>query len=187
MRRPFSCIVTKGKKVLTNRTHSHEDIVKEHNLRDNCLINRKWVRIEVCPENYKYTSNVDDWIFHVDEEDTLPKWFMLNQEFYESLCRKAAKNWKDKCVDKLGQYVIKYRNGTKIWYKNGLRHRDEGPAIEWVNGSRFWYKEDKLHRLGGQAVESANGPAIEHNSGKKEYWIHGKRFKESDVIKKQDI
>lgn len=24
-----------------------------------------------------------------------------------------------------------YKDGTKMWYKNGYLHREDGPAIEW--------------------------------------------------------
>jgi hypothetical protein len=31
------------------------------------------------------------------------------------------------------------------WFKNGLRHRDDGPAIEYVDGNKAWYKNGLLH------------------------------------------
>jgi len=30
--------------------------------------------------------------------------------------------------------------GTKRWFKNGLRHRDNGPAVIWATGEEFWYE-----------------------------------------------
>ena len=164
MCRAFSCIVTKGKKVLVCENpnkHSHEEIVKEHNLNDTVLINRDWVRIEIVPMCNDYTSDVDTWKFQVDEWFTLPEWFELDEEVYEKKCREAAQKWKDNCVDKLGQYCIEYRNGDKQWYKNGLTHRLDGPAVEYQNGYKYWYKDGERHR--------ENGPAIEYGSGTKEY------------------
>ncbi len=200
MCKPFSCIVTKGKKVLiceNPNQHSHEDIVKEHDLKDDKLINRAWIRIEVYPEDDNYTSNVDGWKFQVDERDTLPEWFTLNQEVYEDLCRKAAKKWKDTCIDKLGRYVIEYADGRKEWYFNGLQHRENGPAYEgryeskeyWINGKihnangpaieddfgyRAYYKNNKRHRLDGPAIE---GPDVEN-----EYYIDDKQLSEEEFI-----
>lgn len=37
--------------------------------------------------------------------------------------------------------------------------------IEWPNGAKEWYLNGKTHRI--------DGPAVEHNNGTKQYWIHG--------------
>ncbi len=34
--------------------------------------------------------------------------------------------------------LIAHECGAKLWYKNGLLHRDDGPAIEWPNGKKEW-------------------------------------------------
>jgi hypothetical protein len=34
-------------------------------------------------------------------------------------------------------------NGVKIWHLNGKRHREDGPAIEYVDGKKVWYLNDK--------------------------------------------
>ena len=59
-------------------------------------------------------------------------------------------------------------NGDKFWYQNGLRHRENGPAIELSNGNKHWYQNGKLNR--------ENGPAIELSNGDKEYWVNGVRW-----------
>ena len=64
------------------------------------------------------------------------------------------------------------RYGTKRWYKDGERHRGDGPAIEWKTGTKWWYKDGKLHR--------EDGPAIECSSGDKEWWINDKRVSEEE-------
>jgi hypothetical protein len=28
--------------------------------------------------------------------------------------------------------------GPKLWYRNDLLHREDGPAIEWANGDVWW-------------------------------------------------
>ena len=46
------------------------------------------------------------------------------------------------------------------WYKNGLVHREDGPAVESVesvNSYKAWCKNGKNHREDGPAVEFANG------------------------------
>jgi len=81
-----------------------------------------------------------------------------------------------------------------LWYKEGLRHRITGPAIEHENGSKEWYIEGKYHRYDGPAIEYSNGqkewlkngllhreggPAIEHEDGSKEWWVNGELHREN--------
>lgn len=42
----------------------------------------------------------------------------------------------------------------KIYKKNGLLHREDGPALILADGTKYWYNEGKLHRLDGPAIES---------------------------------
>lgn len=37
--------------------------------------------------------------------------------------------------------AIEYVNGTRIWYQNGLLHREDGPAIEWFHGTKEYWIE----------------------------------------------
>lgn len=53
------------------------------------------------------------------------------------------------------------------WYKHGVRHREDGPAIDH-KGNQFWIKDGFLHRLDGPAVVMLNGP--------KQYWINGSKL-----------
>lgn len=62
------------------------------------------------------------------------------------------------------------QHGAKHWYKDGLHHRCDGPAVEQLNGGKAWFWYGKRHR--------ANGPAIEYADGSKEWWLYGKRHKE---------
>ena len=59
-----------------------------------------------------------------------------------------------------------YANGTKEWFLNGRRHREDGPAIECSNGTKVWYLNDKCHREDGPAVENANGTKLWYLNGK---------------------
>ena len=36
--------------------------------------------------------------------------------------------------------------GSRAWYRDGLRHREDGPAIECADGYREWYRDGTLHR-----------------------------------------
>jgi len=68
--------------------------------------------------------------------------------------------------------AIEYTNGDKAWYKNGQRHREDGPAVECTNGYKAWYKNDKLHR--------EDGPAIEYTNGAKSWYINGTKLTENE-------
>ena len=50
-----------------------------------------------------------------------------------------------------------YANGSKYWYLNGKRHREDGPALERAGGYKAWYLNNKLHREDGPAIEWADG------------------------------
>lgn len=60
--------------------------------------------------------------------------------------------------------AIEYADGTKAWYTNGQRHRSDGPAVV-TSTSKEWWQYNMLHRL--------DGPAIEWFDGSKEWWQNG--------------
>ena len=47
--------------------------------------------------------------------------------------------------DKSGEYVVIYPGGIKQWYKDGKRHREYGPAIEYANGHKVYYYESQFY------------------------------------------
>ena len=65
--------------------------------------------------------------------------------------------------------------GTKEWYLNGQRHREDGPAIEWADGSKEWYLNDQYHR--------EDGPAIEWADGSKYWYLNDKNVTEEEFKK----
>ena len=64
--------------------------------------------------------------------------------------------------------------GTKEWYLNGQRHREDGPAVEYANGDKYWYLNGKLHR--------EDGPAIEYADGEKEWLLNDKELTEDQFL-----
>jgi hypothetical protein len=71
------------------------------------------------------------------------------------------------------EYTVKVNtNGTKSWYLNGKRHREDGPAIEWPNGDKSWWLNGNLHR--------EDGPAFEWSSGHKEWYLNDKKLTEQE-------
>ena len=99
---------------------------------------------------------------------------------------------------------IERADGSKHWYKNNQRHRENGPAIEYADGSKHWYKNDQLHREDGPAIEEADGskywlkddklhrvdgPAIERADGSKHWYKDGEPTKgenKMEIIMKWD-
>jgi hypothetical protein len=43
-------------------------------------------------------------------------------------------------------------NGNQHWRVNGVRHREDGPALTTVTGYQAWYINDLLHRIDGPAI-----------------------------------
>jgi hypothetical protein len=88
-------------------------------------------------------------------------------------------------------------HGTKSWYLDGKRHREDGPAIEYAYGTKSWYIDGKLHREDGPASVGCNGdkswhingqlhredgPAVERHNGTKRWYIDGIEVTEAEVI-----
>ena len=53
-----------------------------------------------------------------------------------------------------------------------IRHRKDGPAIEWANGDKSWYLNGKCHR--------EDGPAIEYANGTKAWYLNGQFLTEEE-------
>ena len=67
-------------------------------------------------------------------------------------------------------------DGSKHWYLNGKRHREDGPAIEYASGNKIWYLNGKCHR--------EDGPAIEWVDGTKYWYLNGELLTEEQFNKK---
>jgi len=66
--------------------------------------------------------------------------------------------------------AVEYVGGAKEWWVRGELHREDGPALEYSDGSRQWYFNGVRHREDGPAVECANGT--------KNWYLRGKRHRE---------
>jgi hypothetical protein len=96
------------------------------------------------------------------------------------------------------EYTVRVGKTSTEWCLNGLRHRQDGPALEYDNGDKYWFINGKLHREDGPAHEYASGnkvwylngkfhrqdgPAIEHANGNKVWFLNGKEVTEDEVMK----
>ena len=59
-----------------------------------------------------------------------------------------------------------------LWYANGEKHREDGPACELSDGSKFWYRNGLRHR--------EDGPANEYFDGTVSWHLNGRQYLESE-------
>ncbi len=84
-------------------SNDHAPLVEVLGLKDNKLVDRNFVRIELWPTDELTSTNPDDWDFKVDEEGTLPSWFEEKQDY-----------WQEKCLTVLVSSIIPQ------WVKKGV-------------------------------------------------------------------
>ena len=98
----------------------------------------------------------------------------MQQEQYIHINKDGDKSsYKDRAMTirhRLDGPAVEYSSGCKAWYVDGKRHRLDGPAIEWPDGYKSWWVDRKRHRL--------DGPAIEYASGGKRWFVNGKELTE---------
>ena len=78
------------------------------------------------------------------------------------------------------EYKVKVDEvGTKVWYLNGQRHREDGPAIEWPDGGKEWWLNGQRHR--------EDGPAREFADGAKSWYLNGEELTEKEFNKSTQV
>jgi hypothetical protein len=87
----------------------------------------------------------------------------------------GSKMWKNKegLYHRENGPAVENINGDKEWYVNGQLHREDGPACEYANGDNLWYINGKEHR--------EDGPAVEFKNGYKVYYLNGEKVEEKDL------
>jgi hypothetical protein len=74
-------------------------------------------------------------------------------------------------------------DGSKRWLLNGVRHRTDGPAIEYPDGGKTWWVNGKLHRTDGPAVECADGEDFWYSHGQEytfDVWLEENSYLTDD-------
>ena len=56
----------------------------------------------------------------------------------------------------------RFASGEIYFYKNGQKHRDDGPAVISADGGKEWYQNGYRHR--------EDGPSFEKGENHKEWW-----------------
>ena len=68
------------------------------------------------------------------------------------------------------EYTVKVdADGTKLWFLNGKRHREDGPAVEDADGTKSWY-------LNGKKLTEKEFNKHQNTSDDKEIVIDGKTY-----------
>ena len=44
------------------------------------------------------------------------------------------------------EYTVKVYKDRTEWFLDGERHREDGPAREYVSGNNYWFLNGNLHR-----------------------------------------
>jgi hypothetical protein len=73
------------------------------------------------------------------------------------------------------QYIKINEYGHKFYYSDRemtIRHREDGPAIEYADGDKWWYLNGRLHR--------EDGPAIEYTNGLKSWYLYDNWITEAE-------
>ena len=73
-----------------------------------------------------------------------------------------------------GPAVIGFAGRHKEYWFKGLRHRTDGPAVEYADGGKEWWLDDNLHRI--------DGPAIEDADGSKHWYLDGNKLTQAQWI-----
>jgi hypothetical protein len=82
-------------------------------------------------------------------------------------------------------------NGDKSWWKDGVLHREDGPAVEWVNGHKSWWvngiKIDEPKKIAGlKNIRRCLG--INREGCPDKHWVaKGSRTCQACLKRKQEI
>jgi len=75
------------------------------------------------------------------------------------------------------EYTVRvYDDGTKYWYLNGKKHREDGPAIERASGYKAWYLN------GVHLTETEFNNRMDKSCSGKVVEIEGVKYKLVEVV-----
>ena len=82
--------------------------------------------------------------------------------------------FQDTKIPAIGSYCVIFPDGGMHFWVDGLRHREDGPAVVESDGYMRWYRKDKLHREDGPAI-------IDPGFGGQLYWyLNGHQYSKED-------
>jgi len=150
-----------GKVLWSERMVSHEELISEHKLKDDRLGDRDFVKFEITPKSMeKVTRSRADWQFKVDEEGTLPEWFLAKRKLLEVKCWAA---WTDSVkvnlavgdekIEVKNRYVLAAGNANVVAYGSS--------KVEAYNSSNVEaYGSSKVVACDSSKVEAYNSSNV---------------------------
>jgi hypothetical protein len=121
-------------------------------------------------------TNIRNWINLVENIDKEREFYINQANHYRT---EERSKWWPVSPDlmasyKDGSHTDKWPNGTLVWYKNGVYHRDgDKPAWIRANGTLEWWKNDQNHR-------DSDKPAEICADGTLEWWKNGLWHRDGD-------
>ena len=114
----FSGILTKqGVTLAPFENQSHSNLLEKMGIEDtrfNAM--KKFVRLELIPPNGAITSDIDSYIFKVDQ-DIVPDWYENDKSKYEQEMRVAVKEFLNSNYENIcGYYWISVKRNNKTYY-----------------------------------------------------------------------
>jgi len=181
----FSCIITKDLKVhWSKKISAHEDLITELKLEDKKLENRGFIRIEIAPKNEnKMTRDPKDWQFKIDEENTLPEWFIEGRKKAEKACWVAweqsvqiqlaledeEKEIRDCLLYAWGNSTVVARGNSKV------EARGNSTVVARGNSTVVARGNSKVEARGNSKVEAwENSTVVARGNSKVEAWENSK-------------
>lgn len=70
--------------------------------------------------------------------------------------------------------------GTVKWYKDGVAHREDGPATIYPDGTEVWSQNGRLHRADGPAFTRKWGDVNGVRRSGGSWWFKGKMYETLD-------
>ena len=153
-----SCVVTKKKVYWSDKTDSHEIIIKENGLKElDARGNATLVRVELIPNNEDYRLPIKSWVYKI-EQDILPNWYDAKE--VERRSRVALKDWYKACVIPVGKVVYKLNRSIKLVLGTVNEVLGGGTVNEVLGGgtvNKVWGGGTVNEVLGGGTVNKVLG------------------------------
>ena len=177
-----SAIILKDRVFITD-VDSHTELLEQLKIADTKENAEKlFVRAELYPENNDMFSDINNWVFNVDQ-DILPEWFV--KEYDKQRMVKAVKKWAENhiYIDKENIEVsgtvylkncknVSCNNSTVYAYGNSTVYAyDNSTVYAYGNSTVEAYNNSTVYAYDNSTVEAYNNSTVVitiHSSNKKE-------------------
>jgi hypothetical protein len=128
---PASLVVTRENIYWSKTSESHEDILKEFNIRDEVGGKITLVRIECVPPDGRYDSDTKKWPVKVDQ-DNAPDWWDAKK--FDKRIRAALKAWQKCKVIAEKEKREEVKDGEQIVAVYGKVNAISGGTVNAISG-----------------------------------------------------